>query len=248
MPNNIKHLQVFGDSEIVIKQVRNTMHCLSGHLKHYQSLVQDLTFQFTMFNISPIPRLQKTSADLLANVASKLIPPKYYSPDRFSIELIFTPFIPNNITNWRVFNNDPDIIRFLTSKGSYDDQIVDEDQHDNQLKQETANNYIPKSIFNLEDLYDLPTNSKLQSSTLRFELIDLGTDLKPQNINIGLGLTSDEKSTFIRLLKRYKNVFAWNYEDLKTYDTSVIQHTIPMTSDEKPVHRKLRKFHPNLEN
>lgn len=36
---DIKHLQVFGDSKIVIKQVRNIIHCLSGHLKHYQSLV-----------------------------------------------------------------------------------------------------------------------------------------------------------------------------------------------------------------
>jgi len=36
---DIKYLQVFVDFEIVIKQVRNTIHCLSGHLKHYQSLV-----------------------------------------------------------------------------------------------------------------------------------------------------------------------------------------------------------------
>lgn len=43
---NVKHLQVFGDSEIVVKQVRNTIHCLSSHLKHYQSLVQDLTAHF----------------------------------------------------------------------------------------------------------------------------------------------------------------------------------------------------------
>ena len=126
-----KYLQVFGDSEIVIKQVRNTIHCLFGHLRHYQSLVQDLTSHFTAFNISPIPRLENASVDLLANVSSKLIPPGYYSPDRFSIELIFRPSIPDNITNWRVFNNDPDIISFLTSEGSYDDQIIDEDQHDN---------------------------------------------------------------------------------------------------------------------
>lgn len=36
---NINHLQVFGNSKIVIKQVINTIHCLSGYLKHYQSLV-----------------------------------------------------------------------------------------------------------------------------------------------------------------------------------------------------------------
>ena len=96
---DIKYLQVFGDSEIVIRQVRNTIHCLSGHLKHYQSLVQDLTEHFIAFNISPISRLQNASANLLANVASKLIPSEDYSPDRFSIELIFRPSIPNNVTN-----------------------------------------------------------------------------------------------------------------------------------------------------
>lgn len=83
---------------------------------------------------------------------------------------------------------------------------------------------------------------------MRFELVNLGIELKPQNINLGLGITSDEKSAFIHLLKKYKNVFAWNYEYLKTYDTSIIQHTIPMTSDEKLVQQKLRKIHPNLEN
>ena len=78
---DIKYLQVFGDSEIVIRQVRNTIHYLSGHLKHYQSLVQDLTEHFIAFNISSIPRLQNSSADLLANVDSKIIPSEDFSPD-----------------------------------------------------------------------------------------------------------------------------------------------------------------------
>ena len=30
--SNVKYLQVFGDSEIVVKQVRNTIHCLSSYL------------------------------------------------------------------------------------------------------------------------------------------------------------------------------------------------------------------------
>src|SRR5699024_7378000 len=112
----------------------------------------------------------------------------------------------------------------------------------------------PNSVVKLQDLYDLkdkfkkPTNPKLQSSTLRFELVNLGIDLKPQNINLGLGITSDEKSAFIHFLKKYKNVFAWNYKDRKTYDTSIIQHIIPMISDGKLVQQKLWKIHPNLEN
>ena len=79
----VQYLKVFGDSDIVIKQVQNTIHCLSNHLKHYQSLVQELISHFLAFNISPIPRSQNATADLLANVASKLLPSEDYSPDRF---------------------------------------------------------------------------------------------------------------------------------------------------------------------
>eukprot|EP00253_Pinus_taeda_P033995 PITA_33995 len=170
---NVQYLKVFGDSEIVIKQVRNTIHYLSGHLKHYQSLVQDLISHFMAFDISPIPRSQNAVADLLASVASKLLPYEDYSPDRFSIELIFRPSIPDNVTNWCVFNHDEDILNFLTSEGSYDDQIINETDHDLQLEKKLNENPIPKFVVKLEDLYDIKDrfknviNSKLQSSNLR---------------------------------------------------------------------------------
>ena len=136
-----------------------------------------------------------------------------YSPDQFSIELIFRPSIPDNITNWRIFNDDPDIVSFLTSERSYTNQIIYEEQNDKQIQHDSTNNAIPKSIVKLEDLYDLKdrfkrsTNSKLQSSTLNYELVNLGTDTKPQNINLGLDLTLEEKSAYVRLLKQYKSVF-----------------------------------------
>ena len=53
--------------------------------------------------------------------------------------------------------------------------------------------------------------------------------------------------SFIKFLRTYKIIFAWDYSDLKTYDTSIIQHNIPMILDDKPVQQKLRKIHPNLE-
>ena len=48
------------------------------------------------------------------------------------------------------------------------------------------------------------------------------------------------------LLKEYSKVFAWKYEDLKVYDTSVIQHTIPIKENEKPFRQKLRRINPLL--
>jgi hypothetical protein len=35
-------------------------------------------------------------------------------------------------------------------------------------------------------------------------------------------------------MKEFPDVFAWSYEDLKVYDTKVIQHVIPIKEDHKP--------------
>ncbi|MCY6524965.1 hypothetical protein, partial [Actinobacillus pleuropneumoniae] len=72
------------------------------------------------------------------------------------------------------------------------------------MKETPQENSIPKLVVKLEDLYDIKdrfkpvTNAKLQISTLRFELINLGTEQIPQNINLGLGLSLEEKEAFIR--------------------------------------------------
>ena len=47
-------------------------------------------------------------------------------------------------------------------------------------------------------------------------------------------------------MKKFSDVFAWNYDDLKVYDTSIIQHTIPIKEDEKPFIKKLRRINPLL--
>jgi len=52
---------------------------------------------------------------------------------------------------------------------------------------------------------------------------------------MGKDCTPAEKSTLSKLLKQYKEIFAWSYGDLKNYDTSIIQHTIPILPESKPV-------------
>ena len=80
-----------------------------------------------------------------------------------------------------MFNHDDAILNFLTSNKSYDDRIIDESEHDLQMKEKLEENSIPKPMVKIEDVYDIKDrfkrviNSKLQSSTLRFELINLGT-------------------------------------------------------------------------
>jgi ribonuclease HI len=86
---NIQNLTIFGDSKIVVRQVRDSIHCLSPHLKSYQSEVWNLMNKFSAFNINSIPRLNNSEADLLANVASKIFPTEGLSPDAFSVEILF---------------------------------------------------------------------------------------------------------------------------------------------------------------
>ena len=49
------------------------------------------------------------------------------------------------------------------------------------------------------------------------------------------------------LFKEFMDVFAWTYEDLKTYDMKTIQHVIPLKEYSKPFHQKLQNMHPSLE-
>jgi ribonuclease HI len=75
---NVKELKVFGDSEIIIRQVRNTIHFNSPHLKNYQKEVHRLIERFEVFNIPAIPRENNTLVDSLATAASGLLPLEDY--------------------------------------------------------------------------------------------------------------------------------------------------------------------------
>jgi hypothetical protein len=75
--------------------------------------------------------------DLLANVASRLIPSDGLMPDTFSVELLYMPSIPNNITNWRVFDDDQHLINFFHLKDTFKDSIIDEGQHDQMVNPDT---------------------------------------------------------------------------------------------------------------
>ena len=95
-------MKVFGDSKIIVKQIWNQIHCISPHLKAYQSEVWNLLKNFEAFNIVSISRLKNAAADLLATSAARLVP----SNNQCSVELLFRPSVLDMITNLRVFDDD----------------------------------------------------------------------------------------------------------------------------------------------
>ena len=109
---------------------------------------------------------------------------------------------------------------------------------------------IPKNIIRMEKLFDLQdkfkksTNTKTNNSSLKYEAIYLGIEQNLQNINLEINCSPAERASFIKMFKEFKDVFAWTYDDLKTYDTKIFQHIIPLKEDSKPFQQKL---HPSLE-
>eukprot|EP00253_Pinus_taeda_P001603 PITA_01603 len=65
-------------------------------------------------------------------------------------------------------------------------------------------------------------------------------------IKLSKNLPPNQKQKYVDLFKEFQDVFAWSYEDLKSYDTSVIQHTIPLKPNQKPFKQKLRRINPML--
>ena len=102
-------------------------------------------------------------------------------------------------------------------------------------------------MFDLNNKFRKPANVKTHSSSLQFELINLGTKADTKYVNFGKCCSPGERSKFISLFKQYKDVFAWTYEELKTYDTKIIQHVILIKAGVKPYQQPLRKMHPKLE-
>ena len=79
--------------------------------------------------------------------------------------------------------------------------------------------------------------------------INIGTKTEPKIIKIGKGTFEKERSSLINLVKEYRDVFAFTYDELKGYREDVFQHTIPLKPEfqkGKPFRQKLRQINPKL--
>ena len=86
----------------------------------------------------------------------------------------------------------------------------------------------------MQDKFKGNPNCKTHSSTLNHKTANLGTEENPQFINIGLTCCPEEERYLVKLCKEYKDVFAWTYDNLNTFNPSVIHHNIPLKPDIKP--------------
>jgi hypothetical protein len=95
------------------------------------------------------------------------------------VELLYKPSVPNNISNWKVFEGDEQIINFLTNQENFKDLAIDDevfqeklvetDPHEQRGETDHSSNKpkfhtIPKGVANLENLFDLRKDLKGQQT------------------------------------------------------------------------------------
>jgi ribonuclease HI/uncharacterized small protein (DUF1192 family) len=261
----IREIAVFGDAELVVQQVKNVYQTKHPRLKNYRNEVWDLIDSFFLaFNISFIPREENAPADFQAFSASLFEAPALPT-DRSEVEIRYRPSVPDNVKHWRVFEDDQEIEKFLQSIDDFSALHIDEDQdpneepdhHPEELLNKVANhqiiqlpsNHIPRGLIPLEILFDgndVPVKGRIAGDDADTTECNIGTSEEPKFVKLSKSLTEEQRIRYTDLLKEFTDVFAWTYQDLKTYDTSVIEHKIPLKEEARPFKQKLRQINPTL--
>ena len=96
-----------------------------------------------------------------------------------------------------------------------------------------------------DNQYRIISNAK-NDKRQELEEINLGTTNSPKKVYIGKTLNPDIGRSLINLLRRFRHVFTWSYDDLKAYRQDLFQHVIPLKEDVKPFRQKKRPVNPTL--
>lgn len=110
-------LHVFGDSELIVGQVRGQHIAKNNLLKGYKYKLWDLIEVFEAFGIQVVPIEQNKEVDRFAVVGAQFgIPKDIINDQEQHVKLVVRPSIPDNQVSWQVFDSDQQIINFLQEK------------------------------------------------------------------------------------------------------------------------------------
>ena len=114
-----------------------------------------------------------------------------------------------------------------------------------------------RKLFFGQEIMQLKTNKVLKGLVVLENIfhnqdrVKPGTkDPKPQELEeINLGTDEAPKKVYMRkplidFLRKYRHVFAWSYDDLKSYREDLFQHVILLKDNVKPFRQKQRLVNP----
>lgn len=121
---NAKIISVYGDSKLVIKQVKGQYQAKHPQMRAYRNAVLDIFRLFPYYTLTCVPCVQNVIADSLATTTSNL-KILMNSNNKFEIHVKHRPTIPDNKKYWQVFDDDKEIEEFLQNEGKYQETSID---------------------------------------------------------------------------------------------------------------------------
>jgi ribonuclease HI len=204
----IKEMVVFGDAELIVQQVKSFYQTKHPRLKNYRNEVWDLIDSFFLaFNISFIPREENSPANFLSFSASLLEVPALPTAGS-NVEIRYRPFVPDNAKHWKVFEDDPEIEKFLQSIDDFSASHIDEDldmegdHHPEQFLNEMDNhqiiqlprNHIPRGLIPLERLFDgndVAVRGRISGDDADTTECNIGTPEEPKLVKLSRNLIEE---------------------------------------------------------
>jgi hypothetical protein len=98
-------------------------------------------------------------------------------------------------------------------------------------------------LFDSNDVY---RGASMKNQEEEITDCNIGTTENPKIIKLSKAIAAEQKDRYVSLIKKFADIFAWSYEYLKTFDTDIIQHKIPLKAGSKPFRQKIRQFNPML--
>lgn len=142
----IRCLWVFGDSELVINQVKKNYGIKKSRLKEYVRKVWDLMKAFQVFNITLIHKEKNPREDSLAMSTLMFIPDDFGNENSFKVLTLYWPTVVDNEEALQVFENHEEAQIFFA--GSKEEE-----------KDLDANPKIEMDYFNQDKIISLKINN-----------------------------------------------------------------------------------------
>jgi len=73
-------------------------------------------------------------------------------------------------------------------------------------------------------------------------VINLGGENEKKEVKVGAYMSKETQENLWALLKEFKDVFAWSYQDMPGLDPNIVQHKLPLKLECSPVRQKLRRL------
>jgi len=80
----------------------------------------------------------------------------------------------------------------------------------------------------------------------KLETVNLGEEGEEKHVKIGVSMTKEMQEQLYLLLREFKDVYAWSYQDMPGLDPDVVQHRLPLKPEYSPIKQKLKRMKPEM--